>query len=263
MKSSDILTALAAKYPSEAYALFSEVNEGTGAGTGRRADAIAIGLWPSRGLDWLGFEIKVTLNDLVRELADPSKAEAIARHLDRWYLVTPVGLTAGKILPSSWGLLEVDRNGHCHLKKEAEKLSTEAPESAKRSFLASVARHAQRIYTPRVAEEMAKKAEADGRTLGYANGFAAAKKELSLNAPKSEGLAEEHTEMAKKLKASGLTPSALTRLLQEAAAYRALRSDLSRIQRALTSVNSAVSEIEGMMTELDMYSQPIGNKTSY
>jgi len=199
----------------------------------------------------------------VRELADPSKAEAIARHLDRWYLVTPVGLTAGRLLPSSWGLLEVDRNGRCHLKKEAEKLSMEAPDSAKRSFLASVARHAQRIYTPRVAEEMVKKAEADGRTIGYANGFSAAKKEAALQTIRSWEPTEEYEEMAKKLKASGIIPSALPRLLQEAAAYRALQNDLSRMQRVLTSVNSAVSEIETMLTESGTRSQTTGNETRY
>jgi hypothetical protein len=43
-------------------------------------------LWPSRGIELHGIEIKVSRNDWLKELGDPAKADEIARFCDRWWV---------------------------------------------------------------------------------------------------------------------------------------------------------------------------------
>ncbi len=55
----DLWKALPRRYPQTEYALFSQVRNATGfASRIRTADAIALSLWPSRGLALYGFEFK-------------------------------------------------------------------------------------------------------------------------------------------------------------------------------------------------------------
>src|ERR1700722_2637360 len=84
---------LAARYPSPEWATFFEVQNGTGwehnrpGKKARRADALAFGIWPSRGYAVHGFEIKRSRSDWLRELTDVAKADAIGSFCDRWWLV--------------------------------------------------------------------------------------------------------------------------------------------------------------------------------
>lgn len=58
-----------------------------------------------------GHEIKVSRSDWLRELADPTKADAWKRYCDRWWLVAPPGVGRPEELPDGWGLLVPSRNG--------------------------------------------------------------------------------------------------------------------------------------------------------
>lgn len=73
---------------------------------GREFDAVAMHAWQSKGHIIDIFEIKASRSDLRRELADPSKSEAAKAVGDRFWLVTPKGLSDGIILPDWWGVLE-------------------------------------------------------------------------------------------------------------------------------------------------------------
>lgn len=81
---------LRGRYPAESYALFSQVRNSIGfVRHARYADALALGLWQSRGLLLYGFEIKSTRSDWLRELKDPEKQElGVLQYCDHWYLVT-------------------------------------------------------------------------------------------------------------------------------------------------------------------------------
>ena len=104
----NIYDAIVAAHAAPEWAVFAEVGDATGGRASRRADALAINLWPSRGLEIRGFEIKVSRSDLKRELEDPSKAEAVGVFCHTWCLATPVGLVrAEDMVPTSWGLFEV------------------------------------------------------------------------------------------------------------------------------------------------------------
>lgn len=85
--SQHVLSLLRERYPKDSHALITEVGNATGYATNRHADAIAMSLWPSRGLEIMGFEVKVSRSDWVSELKNPAKADAIALYCDTWWLV--------------------------------------------------------------------------------------------------------------------------------------------------------------------------------
>lgn len=98
-------------YPSPEWAVFFEVSNTTGFGATRRADAIALGIWPSRGHAIIGFEFKEDRRDWLREKKNPAKADLIAAHCDCWYVVTGHAdvVKLGE-LPDPWGLLVATTN---------------------------------------------------------------------------------------------------------------------------------------------------------
>lgn len=139
LKASDIRAAMSKRWCDPQWAIMWEVGEGTGSMSGRYADAVMMSLWPSRGLELHGVEIKISRSDWKREAADPSKAEAVARYCDRWWIHTPPGIVDDlSDLPPAWGLREFDGRKWTTI-REAEK--TEA-EQIGRPFLAALLRRA-------------------------------------------------------------------------------------------------------------------------
>ncbi|WP_380925410.1 hypothetical protein [Sphingomonas leidyi] len=111
MKAAEVRAALARKYALPEYALFYEVGDGTGAGSRRWADAVAMSLWPSRGLELAGFEIKVARSDWLHELRQPQKSMPVQQYMDRWWVVTPPDIVKEGELPPTWGHLIVTGSG--------------------------------------------------------------------------------------------------------------------------------------------------------
>jgi len=150
LKASDIRTAMAARWTEPEWAIMWEVNQGTGMNGGRSADAVMMSLWPSRGLELHGVEIKVSRSDWRREAADPSKAEAIAQYCDRWWVHTPEGVIDDlSDVPPSWGLREWTGKQWRTL-REAEKRS-DVPDPP-RAFLAALLRRADGMMKVMVNE---------------------------------------------------------------------------------------------------------------
>lgn len=112
----------------------------------RTADAIAIDLWPSGGNLLHGFEVKVSRSDWLSELRDPTKADAIRRYCDHWWLVVPDAQIAHDGLPDGWGLLAVGSDGRLRQRRAAPKLDRRDPDP---SFLASLLRAAARTAARR------------------------------------------------------------------------------------------------------------------
>ncbi len=137
MKAGDIRAAMAKRWTAPEWAIMWEVGQGTGSMSGRRADAVMMSLWPSRGLELHGVEIKVTRSDWKREAADPTKAEAIARYCHRWWVHTPEGVIDDiSEMPPAWGLREWTGKKWV-TRKEAEKRE---PEPLSYAFLAAMLR---------------------------------------------------------------------------------------------------------------------------
>lgn len=105
---------LAKRFCAPNYAFLSQVRNGSGfqRKTVRTADALAMSLWPSRGIHLNGFEVKVSLSDFKSELAKPEKAEDIGQHCHFWWICAPsVAVAPVELLPPNWGLLVLDKSG--------------------------------------------------------------------------------------------------------------------------------------------------------
>jgi hypothetical protein len=133
---SSVADALAKRYKSQEWVFLRSVANATGS-VARTADAMAFNLWPSRGLEIHGFEIKVSRGDFKKELDDPSKAEKIATYCDRWFIVAPDGIVKLEELPPTWGLIVV-KGTETSIAKPAPKL--ESPKAPPRTFWMSVMR---------------------------------------------------------------------------------------------------------------------------
>jgi len=121
LSEAQLLHLLAERHPAPAWAFLPHVANGTGfvRRTKRTADALALSLWPSRGLELHGFEVKSSRADWARELAAPEKAEEIARFCHRWWVVAGRdGMIPPADVPPAWGLL-VPRGGKLVAVKEA------------------------------------------------------------------------------------------------------------------------------------------------
>ena len=115
------------RFAAPAWAIFYEVANGTGfGGEGRRyADAVAIGIWPSRGHAVHGFEIKRSRSDWARERDDPTKADAVSKWCDFWWLVAADrSICPLSELPETWGLM-VPRGESLVTVKDAPKRDAE------------------------------------------------------------------------------------------------------------------------------------------
>jgi hypothetical protein len=133
---------LQARYPAPAYALFPEVRNATGFSASRSADAIAMGLYPSRGLVLEGFELKVSRSDWLRELRRPEKAETIMRYCDRiWLVAATKDMVPPEELPAAWGLM-VPQGGALRIRKQAPDRPASERRELDRAFLASLLRNA-------------------------------------------------------------------------------------------------------------------------
>ena len=138
--SDDVITALRNKYTTPEYALLTQVANTTGYGSYRWADAIVMGLWPSRNYEIIGFEVKVSRTDWVRELKNPAKADKIATYCDSWYLVLGDEniLRLGE-LPLGWGLMVPHTKSSL---KIVRKSSMRKPKPLDKQFLAAILRKA-------------------------------------------------------------------------------------------------------------------------
>lgn len=162
----DIRAAILKRFPSQEYAVMFEVADATGASARRYADAVVMSLWPSRGLELHGIEIKVSRSDYRREASDPAKAESVARYCDRWSVYTAPGVIADlTAVPPAWGVDEFDGKAFRTLRK-AEKTPAEP---LTRTFIASMLRRADGISRAQMREieerarDVAEKAVADER----------------------------------------------------------------------------------------------------
>lgn len=162
--SGDIEQLLAARYVTNEYALFFNVPNETGGLPARRADALAVNLWRSRGHELIGFEIKVDRRDWLRELKDPAKADVICRYCHRWYIVAPEGIVDVAELPETWGLLVPHGKG-LRVAKNPPALT---PEPLSLPFFASLCRVAQSTLTENAKiEEAYRRGRQESHDGGY------------------------------------------------------------------------------------------------
>lgn len=162
MTAVDVEVALRAHFASPTYAFITNVRNGHAWSATRTCDALAIGTWQSAGLYVHGIEIKVARSDWLREIQDPNKAEAFAKHTDYWWIAAPSGVLRLEEMPANWGHLE-PTGKKVRVRRPATR--RENPEPISRSFLAAIAR---RVTEQSPAEEamqaLRRKVEEEWRT---------------------------------------------------------------------------------------------------
>jgi hypothetical protein len=164
---SNVMAALTRRYAPPAWALLEQVSNGTGYSGRRYADAMALSLWPSRGIHLHGFEVKTYRNDWLRELKNPAKADEIVPYCDFWWVVTGSGdVVKDGELPPEWGLMVLDGRGLVQHQAASKRtaLALDVP------MLAAILRRATEAMVPRsgvqaAIDEAREKGEEIGRLL--------------------------------------------------------------------------------------------------
>jgi hypothetical protein len=196
--SAEVIEGLRSIYgDKQSYAFFTEVGNSTGFKCNRHADVLVMSLWPSRGLEVIGFEVKVSRSDWKRELEHPEKADVIAKYCDRWFLaVGDENIVQEGELPPTWGLYVPNKKGGLRCKMAAK--NNEFLQPLDRSFTAAVLRSAQAQITGEAQLAVA-------RDAGYQKGMTDGKKSAEHS---FEYSTKRHNELAKAVaefeKASGV-----------------------------------------------------------
>lgn len=102
MTADDLKAAIHRRYEWPEWHVESEVTLG-----GRRLDVVALNMWGARRWRIVGFEIKVSRGDWIRELDSFQKSEQWTEVVDSFYVVTPPKLIKADELPVGWGHLEL------------------------------------------------------------------------------------------------------------------------------------------------------------
>lgn len=136
----EVYARLKSRFPSDQFALLDEVRDAAGFGASNSIDALAIGLWPSRGHEVHGIEIKSNRGDWLRELKNPKKQETIFQYCDRFWLLATDEFVVKDIkeIPASWGYMLI-KGEKIFVKKEAPALK---PKDLTRSFIGAVLKRA-------------------------------------------------------------------------------------------------------------------------
>lgn len=172
----NLMRMIRQRYAGESWMVVEEVSNGTGyQKVTRRADAVAFGLWPSRGFEVHGLEIKVQRADVIRELRDIEKADAVGQYCDHWWLVvSELALIDGLVIPATWGVL-VPKNGVLRVHRKAPKRDAKPLD---RAFVASlvrkglantVSKNLHEDFKEEAREKLRKEIEAERHLDGFSN----------------------------------------------------------------------------------------------
>lgn len=141
------------KYSQPEYEIFFEVSSTTGTlnNQTRYADVVAFNMFASREYKIIGFEIKVNRNDLLKELKEASKAEAIYKYCDEWYLVVANNiLRETDEVPDNWGIMEINENNKI---KTIRKSKRNQNVILDRTFIASILREKKSSFFKRISKK--------------------------------------------------------------------------------------------------------------
>lgn len=154
MNANEVVNCLKAYFPFPAYSFLEQVADGTGARQHRWADAVAMSVWPSRGYDIHGIEVKVSKYDWQNELKKPEKSAAVQQYCDRWWIATPDDtIIAPGELPPTWGWMVCNAKGSMKVIREAPALT---PKAVSIEFLASILRNVQKADENFIEQERRK-----------------------------------------------------------------------------------------------------------
>ncbi len=128
--------------------LLHGVANAKGANATRKADALSIGMWPSRGHDIDFFEIKCSRSDWLSELKDPAKADVFYPYVNNMYLVVPTRkIVHDDELPPGWGLIICRGDGLRKAVKATRKEAAPMPAPMLAAVIAAERRHKEDVIS--------------------------------------------------------------------------------------------------------------------
>jgi hypothetical protein len=167
-----VLALLEARHPRERgeWAFFTELRSHTGySSPGRESymDAFAMACWPSSGFTRVAYEVKVSRQDFLHELQDPTKrAKALSLSNEMWF-AAPSGVIREHETPDDCGWLEVTAGG-LRIRKAAPHRQVQEPPMA---FIASLLRWSSQ----------ARDGHGEGLSLRQAKAFKFAGREMTVD----------------------------------------------------------------------------------
>ncbi len=146
----DLIDLIGRRHEGPGWQVFTELANGVGARARRRADAVAMGMYPSRGMEIHGYECKVSRGDARKELLDVSKTDAVGKFCDYWWLtVSDTSIIDGLLLPSAWGIL-APKDRVLRVVRKAKKRKASPPD---RYFVAAMLRSVTRRWVPKAQHD--------------------------------------------------------------------------------------------------------------
>ena len=162
MTTAQVRDAVKRKFCQPEWTALFEVRNGAGHHANRSADCIAMNTYPSRGLNLVGIEIKVSRSDFLSELKKPEKAEAFYKYCDRWWLITgPNVVNDTSEIPENWGWMIAQKSG-LRIRKEAPRNKDVTP--MPRTFLAAMMRRAGQLDDANLETKIRERTEALTKT---------------------------------------------------------------------------------------------------
>ncbi|MCP4569176.1 MAG: hypothetical protein GY841_16500 [FCB group bacterium] len=149
LKTHEVNQRLSAKYSQGGCIYLAEVANSTGGNIKRYADGLALWLWPSKGLEIEGFEVKTSRSDLNKELQDVTKWESVGQYCTRWWLVVnDKSIVDMERIPAVWGVM-YPTGWNMKIWRPASKLE---PKPISPGFMMSVVRCASKITQRQLQE---------------------------------------------------------------------------------------------------------------
>ena len=169
VSTADLREALGRRLESQkGWYVFDEVQAGPG--VQRFADVVAVQTYWSRGIKVEAYELKSYRSDWLQELKNPDKAEAIAKHCDRFYIVAAPGIVKLEEVPAGWGFLECrPPSNRLRQLKAAPDLQDTTRKQVSLGMFIGILRAAERAWWKPTSAQMEKVAR-EARAAGYESG---------------------------------------------------------------------------------------------
>lgn len=104
---------LRTKYPPREFVFMEQIPNGTGAACSSWVDAGVVSLWPSNGIWWAAFEVKVSRADFLNELKNPGKNAWAKKSFHQFWYVAPKDVVKESELPEGCGWMYPRGNVLC------------------------------------------------------------------------------------------------------------------------------------------------------
>jgi len=110
--SAEVVKLIRRKYSGQDYASFEQVADGTGRYAQSWIDVAAFGLWPSKGLHRMAFEVKISRGDYLNEVQNPNKNAWAKECFHEFWYVAPSGVIKDVTeVPEGCGWMQATRGG--------------------------------------------------------------------------------------------------------------------------------------------------------